>query len=81
MLHDSDGGTFGIGSPSYVVPRWLRREVERRDGFRCTFATCGRQGFTQVHHIVPWPDGPTELTNLTLLCHAHHRLITFMGGM
>jgi hypothetical protein len=75
VLHDDQGGIFHIGSPSYVVPKWLRREVEHRDEHRCTFPNCGRNGFTDVHHIVPWPKGPTELSNLTLLCHAHHRLI------
>lgn len=75
VLHDDDGAAVGISSPSYVVPQGLRREVERRDGFRCAFANCGRQGFTQVHHIVPWPEGPTELSNLLLLCTRHHRLV------
>jgi hypothetical protein len=79
VVHDGQGAIFHIGSPSYVVPSWLRRQVEHRDEYRCTFPGCGRRGFTQVHHIVPWPKGPTELTNLTLLCSAHHRLIHIYG--
>jgi hypothetical protein len=75
VLHDETGGIFHVGSPSYVVPKWLRRQVEHRDGYRCTFPNCGRRAFTDVHHVVPWPQGPTELANLTLLCHQHHRLI------
>ena len=75
VLHDVDGGIFHVGSPSYVVPKWLRRQVEHRDGYRCTFPNCGQRAFTQVHHVVPWPQGSTELSNLTLLCDQHHRLI------
>lgn len=79
VLHDDDGGIFHVGSPSYVVPKWLRRQVEHRDGYRCTFPNCGRRGFTDVHHIVPWPRGKSELSNLALLCNAHHRLIHIYG--
>lgn len=79
VIHDDEGAIFHVGSPSYVVPKWLRRQVEHRDDYRCTFSNCGRRGFTDVHHIVPWPAGPTELSNLTLLCHQHHRLIHIHG--
>ena len=79
VLHGEDGGIFHVGSPSYVVPKWLRRQVEHRDDYRCTFPNCGRRAFTEVHHIVPWPRGLTELSNLTLLCHAHHRLVHIHG--
>lgn len=75
VLHDENGDIFHIGSPSYVVPKWLRRQVEHRDNYRCTFPNCGRQAFTDVHHIVPWPKGLTALSNLTLVCNAHHRLL------
>ena len=75
VLHDDDGSIFNIGSPSYVVPKSIRRQVEHRDGYRCTFPNCGARAFTQVHHVVPWPQGRTELPNLTLLCDQHHRLI------
>lgn len=79
VLHDDNGEIFHVGSPSYVVPKWLRRQVEHRDEYRCTFSNCGRRAFTEVHHIVPWPKGPTELSNLTLLCHSHHRLVHVHG--
>ena len=79
VLHDESGDIFHIGSPSYVTPKWLRHQVEHRDDYRCTFPNCGRRAFTDVHHIVPWPQGPTELSNLTLICNAHHRLIHIHG--
>lgn len=75
VLRDEDGGMFHIASPSYVVPKWIRRQVEHRDDYRCTFPNCGSQAFTEAHHIVPWPRGRTEPGNLTLLCHTHHRLV------
>lgn len=79
VLHDENGGIFHISSPGYVVPRWLRRQVQFRDDYRCTFPRCGRRGFTDVHHIVPWPEGPTALSNLTVLCRSHHRLVHIHG--
>ncbi|HET7482523.1 MAG TPA: DUF222 domain-containing protein, partial [Actinomycetota bacterium] len=79
VLHDENDNIFHVSSPSYVVPKWLRRQVEHRDGYRCTFPNCGRKGFTEVHHIVSWPRGITELSNLTLLCHFHHRLVHIHG--
>ncbi len=79
VLHDKNGDIFHVGSPSYVVPKWLRRQVEHRDDYRCTFPNCGTRAFTEVHHIVPWPRGTTELSNLTLICNAHHRLIHIHG--
>lgn len=79
VIHDENGAINHVGSPSYVVPKWLRRQVEHRDDYRCTFPNCGRSGFTDVHHIVSWPKRPTELSNLTLLCHSHHRLVHIQG--
>lgn len=79
VLHGPGGRIEGIGSPAHITPRWIRRQVEHRDAFRCTFPNCDRQGFTQVHHIVPWPRGRTEPDNLVLLCPHHHRLIHVFG--
>lgn len=75
VLHDEAGAMFHISSPSYVVPKWMRRQVEHRDGYRCTFPGCGTRAFTDIHHIVPWPIGPTQPSNLIVLCRTHHRLI------
>ena len=30
---------------------------------------------TKVHHIVPFPLGPTDLDNMLLLCDNHHHLV------
>ena len=79
VLHDDDGGMFHISSPSYVVPARIRRQVEHRDDYRCTFPGCGTKAFTDVHHIVPWPKGPSQPSNLVVVCRTHHRLVHVFG--
>jgi hypothetical protein len=74
VLH-GEGGIVGIGMTSRNIPRWLRRAVEYRDGVRCTFPGCGSKRFVEVHHIVPWPNGPTDLANLMCACSFHHDLL------
>jgi hypothetical protein len=79
VTHDADGGVTGIGFTSRDIPPWLRRQVEHRDRHRCTFPGCGRTAFLQPHHIVPWPLGPTDMTNLTMVCPTHHKLVHEFG--
>lgn len=63
-----------VGRRTRVVPAALRRAVIARDG-HCVEPGCDRPPeWCDVHHIVHWLDGgPTELTNLELRCHPHHR--------
>ena len=75
VVHGDDGAVIGIGYTSRLIPRWLRRAVEHRDHHRCTFPNCGSRAFLQVHHVVPWPEGPTDVDNLTLVCWVHHKLL------
>jgi uncharacterized protein DUF222/HNH endonuclease len=75
VVHGGDGAVVGIGTTSRLIPRWLRRAVEHRDNHRCTFPNCGSKAFLQVHHVVAWPQGPTDIDNLTLVCWAHHKLV------
>lgn len=79
VLHGDEGGIVGIGTTSRNIPRWLRRQVEHRDGYRCTFPGCGARRFVEVHHIVPWPQGDTVITNLICACSFHHDLIHLHG--
>ena len=74
VLHDK-GGIAAIGTTARNIPRWLRRAVEHRDGYRCTFPGCGARAFVEVHHIVAWPNGPTAITNLMCVCSFHHDLL------
>jgi Domain of unknown function (DUF222) len=74
VLH-GEGGIVGIGMTARNIPRWLRRAVEHRDGYRCTFPGCDAKRFVQVHHIVAWPQGPTDVANLMCACPFHHDLL------
>jgi len=71
--HDQLGRPLGVGHTTRTVPPWLDRQVRFRDG-GCRFPGCGRQCFTDNHHMDHWPTGPTELGNLVQLCRFHHRL-------
>ena len=65
----------GIGRRGRTVPGAVARVLRYRDG-GCRFPGCERRRWVQAHHIVHWGDGGrTDLDNLVLLCHAHHRLI------
>ena len=45
-------------------------------GFR---AAIDPPAWTDGHHIIHWPDGPTELDNLVSLCRTHHRRVHEQG--
>ncbi|MGH2747022.1 MAG: DUF222 domain-containing protein [Actinomycetota bacterium] len=79
VLHGQEGGIVSIGTTARNIPPWLRRQVEHRDGYRCTFPGCGAKRFVEVHHIVPWPKGPTEIGNLLCACSFHHDLLHLHG--
>lgn len=55
------------------IDRKTRREVYRRDGWRC--ALCDSTQYIQVHHCVPRGEGGTdEIQNLITLCSDCHAL-------
>jgi hypothetical protein len=65
-----------VGRETRTVPRHLRRAVVARDG-GCAFPGCDRlPAWCEAHHVQHWSDGgPTCLSNLVLLCKAHHDVI------
>ena len=74
MRHDADGRITEVGVRTRTVPPSLRRALQHRDR-GCRFPGCGRR-YTQGHHIKHWAHGgPTELSNLMLLCRWHHRAV------
>ena len=72
---EAGGMPIGIGRRSRNIPAWLQRQLRHRDG-GCRFPGCGRTRWLKAHHMWHWGDGgPTDLDNLVMLCHAHHRLV------
>lgn len=79
VLTDAEGNAVGIGRASRNVPAWLMRQLRYRD-YGCTFPGCGTRAFLQAHHIRHWEHGGrTDLDNLELVCHFHHKLVHEMG--
>jgi hypothetical protein len=70
-----------IGRRTPVVPPVTRRALVIRDG-HCVFPGCRRpEEWCDAHHVHHWADGgPTALSNLILLCRAHHRSMHQPGG-
>jgi hypothetical protein len=74
-----DGRPIGIGFKDHDPPPWLRRQVYQRDGGCCVWPGCQQRRWRIIHHLRPWPEGATDLTNLALLCWAHHRMVHRQG--
>ena len=78
-FHDCNGRTVGVDRASRTPPPWLVRQLRRRDR-GCTFPGCDARWFLQSHHIWHWgKGGPTDLCNLVLTCHHHHKLVHEYG--
>src|SRR2546423_195543 len=65
-----------LGRAQRLVPDRLRSALVARDRC-CCFPGCDQPArMTEAHHVKPWSEGgPTDLANLVLLCHRHHRVI------
>ncbi|HEU4867778.1 MAG TPA: DUF222 domain-containing protein, partial [Actinomycetota bacterium] len=68
----------GVG---HSIPDKLRRAVYERCDFKCVVPGCNTcHDRLEIDHITGVKEGgPTQLYNLGLLCHYHHRLKTFHG--
>jgi hypothetical protein len=61
------------GTSAYRPSKKITRMVHLRDG-TCRFPGCSRPAKrTEIDHVVPWPHGPTQVSNLHCLCKHHHR--------
>jgi Domain of unknown function (DUF222)/HNH endonuclease len=68
------GEVIGAGRATRQINRRLRRALEYRHP-TCAVPGCGATLGLHAHHIRHWEDGgPTELSNLVLVCPYHHRL-------
>jgi hypothetical protein len=64
------------GRKTRLVSPAQRRVLDVRDG-GCVFPRCDRPpGWCDAHHLIPWASGgPTDMSNLALLCPFHHHLV------
>ncbi len=65
-----------VGRSERTVSARLRRALEIRDG-HCVFPGCRASvARCHAHHVVPWQHrGRTDLSNMALLCVAHHHAV------
>jgi hypothetical protein len=65
-----------LGRTRRLPSQAQRRAIEARDMATCRFPGCDARRYLHAHHIVPWHQGGrSDLSNLALLCSAHHRLV------
>ena len=62
-----------LGRSTYTTSPGQRRALIARDR-GCMIPGCKRKArWCDAHHVVPFPNGPTNLDNLVLLCKRHHK--------
>ncbi len=76
VLLDSESLVIEVGRSKRVVSGPARRALNARDG-HCRWPGCERPAsWSAAHHVVHWiRGGTTDLSNLILLCHRHHRMV------
>lgn len=76
MILGSQGQPLDVGRASRLATPSQVKALRQRDK-GCTFDGCDRPPmWCQAHHIVSWVDqGPTDLSNLALLCQRHHSIV------
>jgi hypothetical protein len=76
VLLDSESTVIDVGRSKRVVSEPARRALTARDG-HCRWPGCDRPAsWSAAHHVVHWiHGGTTDLDNLILLCHRHHRMV------
>jgi len=75
-LVEGNGVELATGSNQRIVPRRIRRLLERRDHGMCQYPGCESEHRLHAHHVIHWAKGgPTELWNLVSLCDFHHHSV------
>ncbi|VXC06025.1 HNH endonuclease signature motif containing protein [Nocardioides sp. AX2bis] len=68
-----------IHCDSYECSDRLKEQTQLRDT-TCVFPWCTNPAvFTDMEHVIPYPEGPTETGNVAPACRQHHRAKTHMG--
>jgi hypothetical protein len=72
----ADSTVIDVGRATRTVSAPTRRALRTRDK-GCRFTGCDRPvDWTNPHHIIHWArGGPSNTTNMVLLCYFHHRLV------
>ena len=75
LVEDRGGDVLAASTARRNPPEWMVRQLRNRDR-ECRYPGCGTRRWVQAHHI-RWVSlgGRTELANLVLLCHLHHKLV------
>ncbi len=72
---DAQGVPLSIGRKTRTIPAAIKRALLLRDR-TCRFPGCTHSRYVDGHHIAHWANGgKTALSNLMLLCSAHHTLL------
>ncbi|MBY5161735.1 HNH endonuclease signature motif containing protein [Salsipaludibacter albus] len=69
---DDVGQVVGVGHRTRVPPGWLRDAVIARDLHDTAPASTTAARLCDVDHVVPWPQGRTDVDNLGLLSRRAH---------
>ncbi|UQX87154.1 HNH endonuclease [Jatrophihabitans telluris] len=74
LMRDSRGAVLDLARTRRIASRDQTLALIARDR-GCSFPDCDAPPtWTQRHHVRAWQDGGrTDINNLTLLCHFHHR--------
>jgi hypothetical protein len=79
LTDPATGRLLDYGTTRYTPPQDLRDVIIARDR-ECAFPTCAMPAHRcQIDHTAPYPDGPTDQTNLGPPCEPHHDLKTRWG--
>jgi hypothetical protein len=76
VLLGSDSTVIDVGRARRVVSGPQGKALKIRDR-GCVWPGCDRPAtWTSAHHLVHWTNGgPTDLSNLVLLCYRHHWMV------
>jgi hypothetical protein len=71
-----DSVVIDVGRAKRVISGPTKRALHARDG-HCVWPGCDRPpSWSDGHHLVHWTHGGTsDLDNIVLLCHRHHRMV------
>ena len=79
VVENAAGDPLRLGRITRKPSSAMIRAVRHRDR-ECTFPGCGIRRFAQAHHVVWWSrGGRTDIDNLVLVCHFHHKLVHEFG--